>query len=343
MIKENVYYVYIYWRLDTNEPFYIGKGCGYRWRRLNRKNKHFNNIVNKHPIVVEIIKNNLTESEAFYWEEEIIRQLVFEYGYSIDIPNNRSKNEKFYHLVNCTWGGEGTSGVDAFENKTEEEMKEIIEKSKETWKKKSTEEKERINKSRGREGRESFWNNNTKTEKELQEIKRKIGEKSKNRKCTEEIRKKLSEMTKGENNPMYGKNPRDYMTEEQIKEYDKKLSERSKQMWINKTEEEMVEFSLITSERQKGINNSNATLFLVFFLDGTSKIMCSHEIYTKEGFLGISYQSFKKYILQDNDNECIIDTTNMIKNGNTKDMIGKLEKWNGVKIARYSEDENNER
>ena len=23
---DNEYYVYIYWRLDTNEPFYVGKG-----------------------------------------------------------------------------------------------------------------------------------------------------------------------------------------------------------------------------------------------------------------------------------------------------------------------------
>lgn len=81
------------------------------------------NIINKHPIAVEIIKDNLTEQEAFYWEEKIIETLVFEYGYSIDIPNNRSK-EKGMHLVNCTWGGEGTSGMNPFENMTEEEKKE---------------------------------------------------------------------------------------------------------------------------------------------------------------------------------------------------------------------------
>lgn len=82
------YYIYIYYRLDTNEPFYIGKGRKGRWKRLNRENTHFNNIVNKHDVAVEIIKYNLTEEEAFYWEEEIIRILVFEYGYSIEIINN---------------------------------------------------------------------------------------------------------------------------------------------------------------------------------------------------------------------------------------------------------------
>ena len=106
----NSYYVYIYYRLDTNEPFYVGKGKGRRWKRLDdRRNKHFIRIIDKYPIAVEIIKDNLSENEAFYWEEKIIETLVFEYGFSIDIPNNRSK-EKSCHLVNQTWGGEGSSG-----------------------------------------------------------------------------------------------------------------------------------------------------------------------------------------------------------------------------------------
>lgn len=105
----NDYYVYIYWRLDTNEPFYIGKGHDNRWKTLKRENTHFNNIVNKYPIAVEIIKDNLTEEQAHNIECWIIHQLVFDYGYSIDIPNNRSK-ERGRHLVNATWGGEGTSG-----------------------------------------------------------------------------------------------------------------------------------------------------------------------------------------------------------------------------------------
>lgn len=122
------YYIYIYYRLDTNEPFYIGKGRKSRWKRLNRENTHFNNIVNKYDVAVEIIKYNLTEEEAFYWEEEIIRILVFEYGYSIEIINNRSIDESQYHLVNATWGGDGTKGMNPFENKTHDEMKIIKEK-----------------------------------------------------------------------------------------------------------------------------------------------------------------------------------------------------------------------
>ena len=109
----NNYYIYIYWRLDINEPFYVGKGKGRRWKRIDKSsrgyNKHFINIVNKIPVVVTIEKDSLTEFEALYWEEKIIETLVFEYGFSIDIKRNNSKNH-YCHLVNQTWGGEGVSG-----------------------------------------------------------------------------------------------------------------------------------------------------------------------------------------------------------------------------------------
>lgn len=105
----NDYYVYLYWRLDTMEVFYVGKGHRNRWKRLDRKNNHFMNIIYKHPIAVTIEKDNLTEQEAFYWEEKIIEILVFEYGYSINIHGNDLNNRQ-QHLANCTWGGEGCSG-----------------------------------------------------------------------------------------------------------------------------------------------------------------------------------------------------------------------------------------
>ena len=135
----NNYYVYIYYRLDTNEPFYVGMGHNNRWKELyeNKRNEHFIRIINKYPIAVEIIKDNLTEEQAHGIEIWLINELVFEYGYSIDIPNNRS-NEKGCHLVNCTWGGEGVSGLNVFENKTEEEMKEIKKKMSNAKKRRSS-------------------------------------------------------------------------------------------------------------------------------------------------------------------------------------------------------------
>ena len=103
------YYVYEYIRLDTNEIFYVGKGKGSRCFHISSRSEHFNNILNKVPCAVTIIKDNLTEAQAFALEEKRIHELVFEEGYSIDIEGARSV-EKGQHLVNATWGGEGTSG-----------------------------------------------------------------------------------------------------------------------------------------------------------------------------------------------------------------------------------------
>lgn len=113
------FYVYLYWRLDTNEVFYVGKGRGDRWRRLNKRNEHFKRIADKCNIMCEILFENLNEEVAHGIECYLINELVFEYGYSIDIANNRSK-EFGYHLTNSTWGGEGNAGINPFERMSKE-------------------------------------------------------------------------------------------------------------------------------------------------------------------------------------------------------------------------------
>ena len=217
----NDYYVYIYWRLDINEPFYVGKGKGNRWRDLggDRRKRHFKRIINKHPIVCEIVKNNLTEEQAHGIECWIINELVFEYGYSIDILNNRSR-EKGYHLVNCTWGGDGVSGY----KHTEEEIEKIRKSCKSSW---SDEELKRNASVRSKER----WKD--------EEYKEKVSEKLRGKNNpnygkprSKETKIKISKTNKGkflgEKNPMYGKNPRDYMTEEAKIEQSRKLSEKTK-------------------------------------------------------------------------------------------------------------------
>ena len=105
------FYVYVYYRLDTNEPFYVGKGRKHRWKALNKRSSHFKRILNKYDVVCEILYDNLTEEQAHGIECYLIHELVFEYGFSIDIKNNRSSDGDWFHLVNATWGGEGTSGL----------------------------------------------------------------------------------------------------------------------------------------------------------------------------------------------------------------------------------------
>lgn len=94
MKLEKRFYVYEFIRLDTNEPFYVGKGCGNRVNDIHRgRSKWFKSIVNKHEIVSNIIVNNLTEKEAY--EAEV--WFIYEYKHILN-----------YKLVNLDDGGCGS-------------------------------------------------------------------------------------------------------------------------------------------------------------------------------------------------------------------------------------------
>ena len=88
-------YVYEWIRLDTNEPFYIGKGKGKRCYVQNRgNNHHFNNIVKRIPTAVNILHDKLNEKEAYEYE----CYYIWEYR---DIIG--------YDMCNIADGGEGQS------------------------------------------------------------------------------------------------------------------------------------------------------------------------------------------------------------------------------------------
>ena len=78
-------------------------------KKINGRNEHFINIINKVDYKVEILYDNLTEQQALDLEKETIYNLVFNEGYGIDIDGYRKPNE-IKHLCNATFGGEGTSG-----------------------------------------------------------------------------------------------------------------------------------------------------------------------------------------------------------------------------------------
>src|ERR1700734_3825449 len=67
------YYVYRYIRLDTNMPFYVGKGKGKRAKNVRNHNKLCKNIAKKHDLNIEFIMENLTEDQAFVKEKEFIK------------------------------------------------------------------------------------------------------------------------------------------------------------------------------------------------------------------------------------------------------------------------------
>lgn len=77
----NNYYVYEWIRLDTNEPFYVGKGKNDRWKKMCGRNKWFNNIVNKVSVAVNILHDNLDEQTANEYEVYYIWQYRDIIGY----------------------------------------------------------------------------------------------------------------------------------------------------------------------------------------------------------------------------------------------------------------------
>lgn len=117
----NNYYIYVWIREDYNTIFYVGKGKDYRATCKQGRSEYFLNIVNSIPTRMEKIYDNLTEEQAFIMEKQTLCKLVYEEGYSIDIQGfNKIKGK---HLVNKTWGGEGSSG----RRLTEEEKRRLSE------------------------------------------------------------------------------------------------------------------------------------------------------------------------------------------------------------------------
>jgi hypothetical protein len=90
----NNFYVYRHIRLDSNTPFYVGKGKRSRATDLRNRNIYWRRIVSKVGYKVEVFLSGLTEKQAFAKEIELIK-LYKDLGYC---------------EANLSNGGEGNSG-----------------------------------------------------------------------------------------------------------------------------------------------------------------------------------------------------------------------------------------
>lgn len=100
----NNYYVYRYVRLDTNTPFYIGKGSKDRYKDVkNGRTNYFKHIVKKTKYKVEIILKDLDEEKAYEKEIEFIK-MYKKYGYC---------------QCNFSLGGRGALGIKRSKNAIE--------------------------------------------------------------------------------------------------------------------------------------------------------------------------------------------------------------------------------
>lgn len=88
------FYVYVDYRLDTNEPFYVGKGDEKRIATFERNIAHFR-ISKKHGMKRVVVMGSLNEEYTLEEEQRLIREL---------------KTRNHFGGANFTDGGEGTSG-----------------------------------------------------------------------------------------------------------------------------------------------------------------------------------------------------------------------------------------
>lgn len=93
MRKNKNFYVYEWFKVETGEVFYVGKGSGNRYKVTNNRNEYFKRVYNKYDCDVRILKDGLTEDEAFKLEYETIKAYK-----SIG-----------YELTNLSDGGKGGS------------------------------------------------------------------------------------------------------------------------------------------------------------------------------------------------------------------------------------------
>lgn len=88
------FYVYVHMKGTDDSVFYVGKGCKYRSTSKNGRSEYWRRIVEKHGLVVEIVKNNMTFEEANAYEVYLIAKL----------------KQEGCNLCNLTNGGEGRTG-----------------------------------------------------------------------------------------------------------------------------------------------------------------------------------------------------------------------------------------
>jgi hypothetical protein len=273
----NNFYVYRYIRLDTNTPFYVGKGKNYRAANINNHNKYCKRIAKSYGYKIEYILNKISENLAFAKEIEFIA-LYKSYGYC---------------EANFTDGGEGPSGY----KHTEEVKKKIsIALNKPEIKAKMSEITRKLH--QDPEFRKKTYNAQ-RIAQNRPEVKAKISKASKKIQNTPEAKAKRSEISKEiYKNLMFKEKHRELIKIAQNKpETIIKKSKTMKKKWKN------IKFrKKITKASQEGQLKAKAKIFNAY------KAICIQKgnkyqppIYEKGNYIGTYYN---KSICAENLNIC---------------------------------------
>lgn len=179
IMKQRIYYVYEWFKKETGDVFYVGKGKGNRYKSLANRNPYFMNVYNKYETDVRVVKDNMTEKESLEFEYELIKKYRDEHGEG--------------YLTNLT------SGMDGYIGFTRTELS-----------------KEKIRGENNPMFGRSWWDENTPQEK-INEWKSKLGKQGEDNpmygispkermsnEVYEQWLKKQRENKMGENNPNFG-------------------------------------------------------------------------------------------------------------------------------------------
>ena len=84
--EDRKYYVYGWFCEDWGKiPFYVGKGCGNRYKSKNNRSMQFTALTNRFKCFPMIIVKNLTEEKALLVEREVKKRFMLEGMPIIDI------------------------------------------------------------------------------------------------------------------------------------------------------------------------------------------------------------------------------------------------------------------
>lgn len=70
-----MFYVYEWYNVDTEEIFYVGKGCGNRYKQVSKRNQLFKTYYENNDCAVRIVQHFELEQDAFDYEKQRIGEL----------------------------------------------------------------------------------------------------------------------------------------------------------------------------------------------------------------------------------------------------------------------------
>lgn len=195
MFGRNEYYVYGLIDPRNNQPFYIGKGKGYRWRIHLTETREKTDNLKKYNKIQKLLRKgyrinhikyekNLTEVEAYDLEEILIIKYGREGIDPIGVLTNICRNNR-------------PPNFEDFDKEKSDSIKEKISKALKGIKR-SKETKEKMSKSK--KGKESWHKGRQKSIK----FKQKISKANKNKEISSETRNKIRLSTIGDKNHNFG-------------------------------------------------------------------------------------------------------------------------------------------